>query len=377
MGLRTTSELEAQAAFLSAAAMAETALQDGPDQFKPFAGPTAPALKQIWQTLHAETAASNLWSEETLNVDSDCINKVLPGVQQTFSRFEADRRGQQLMTSFNGSGMEGLQHQARLRSCASRASSAWIEALPTSAALKLTDLEFTTAMRHRLGLSHMPANAPGVQCFCGRHMGQGNTDHAMTCKSLSGAMTLRHDILKNIWRRIANRAGVATSAEPVLRPLRGVQAAAIANRPESRGDILLVLADGITVADVSVVHPAAPTYVAAAAQTDGSAAAARDQLKRARYQSDDPAAYSFQPLSVETYGRLGKPAMQMLSTLASAATNAGVRLRGDFTANALRELSVGLCRGNSVLYKRSLYALARASGVAFRAGMDVPTADVP
>ena len=163
----------------------------------------------------------------------------------------------------------------------------------------------------------------------------------------------------------------------MLRPLRGVQAAALANRPESRGDILLVLRDGLTVADVSVVHPAAPTYVAAAAQTDGSAAAARDQLKRARYQSDDPAAYAFQPLSVETYGRLGKPAMQMLNTLASAATNAGVQHKGNFVTNALRELSVGLCRGNSVLYRRSLHVLALASGIAFRAGMDVPTADVP
>jgi hypothetical protein len=377
MGIRTTTELEAQAAFLSAAAMAETALREGADQYRPFAGPNAPALKQVWQSLHAEAAASHLWSEESLNVDNDCIDKVLPGVQHTFSRFVADRRGQQLMASFNGGGMEGRQHQARLRSCASRAASAWIEALPTSAALRLTDLEFASSMRHRLGLSHMPANAPGVQCFCGRHMGQGNTDHAMTCKSLSGAMTLRHDNLKHIWRRIANRAGVATSAEPVLRPLRGVQAAAIANRPESRGDILLVLPDGLTVADVSVVHPAAPTYVAAAAQTDGSAAAARDQLKRARYQSDDPAAYAFQPLSVETYGRMGKPAMQMLNTLASAAVNAGVQLKGDFVTNALRELSVGLCRGNSVLYRRSLYVLARASGIAFRAGMDVPSADVP
>ena len=43
---------------------------------------------------------------------------------------------------------------------------------------------------------------------------------------------------------------------------------------------------------------------------------------------------------------------------------------------ALRELSAGLCRGNCVLYKRSLYALARVSGTAFRAGADIPTFEI-
>ena len=44
--------------------------------------------------------------------------------------------------------------------------------------------------------------------------------------------------------------------------------------------------------------------------------------------------------------------------------------------HALRELSVGLCRGNCVLYKRSLFALARVSGTAFRAGADIPTSEI-
>ena len=44
--------------------------------------------------------------------------------------------------------------------------------------------------------------------------------------------------------------------------------------------------------------------------------------------------------------------------------------------DALRELSVGLCRGYCVLYKRSLFALARVSGTAFRAGADIPTSEI-
>ena len=47
-----------------------------------------------------------------------------------------------------------------------------------------------------------------------------------------------------------------------------------------------------------------------------------------------------------------------------------------FVVNAMRGLSVGLCRDNFVLYKRSLYALARVSGTAFRAGADIPTSKI-
>ena len=65
-------------------------------------------------------------------------------------------------------------------------------------ALELTSWEFLCAVRHRLGLTHMPANAVGVTCWCGQHMEADNPDHAMTCRSLSGAVTLRHDILKEI-----------------------------------------------------------------------------------------------------------------------------------------------------------------------------------
>ena len=42
----------------------------------------------------------------------------------------------------------------------------------------------------------------------------------------------------------------------------------------------------------------------------------------------------------------------------------------------LRELSVGLCRGNCVLYKRSLYALARVSSTASRAVAHIPASEI-
>ena len=80
-------------------------------------------------------------------------------------------------------------------------------------------------------------------------------------------------------------------------------------------------------------------------------------------------------MSTETFGRLGKPATALLNKLAECASASGVVFKNDFVVIALRELSVGLCRGNYVLYKRSLYALARVSGTAFRAGANLSTSE--
>lgn len=374
MGIRATSSLEAKAAFLSAAAVTQKVMSAGPLPFRPFSGPMGPGLIGDWHALHS--TAGDLWPTASREVDDACISEVLPKVQRMYSKFQAQSKSEQLLSSCHVDNEAGLMKLARLNSCSCRTASMWLDTLPTSHALQLSDADFGSAMRHRLGLSQMPSNAPGVQCSCNRFMQQGDLDHAMTCKSLSGVRTLRHDILKGIVRRISNRAGIASSVEPTLRTLPGSQSAAISTRPESRGDVLMVLPSGMTVVDVSVIHPAASSYLQAA-RTVGGAAAVRDAAKTVRYESIDPNGYTFVPISVETFGRLGKPAMELINKLAATAAAGGAVEKSAFMANALRELSVGLCRGNGVLYRSSLGVLARASGSAFMAGMTVPTSDVP
>jgi hypothetical protein len=58
-----------------------------------------------------------------------------------------------------------------------------------------------------------------------------------------------------------------------------------------------------------------------------------------------------------------------INTLSAAATSPGA-------AAALRELSVGLCRGNFLMYRASGGMFARVSGRGFRAGLAVPTDEV-
>jgi hypothetical protein len=199
----------------------------------------------------------------------------------------------------------------------------------------------------------------------------------MCCSARAKAITLRHDMLLQAWRRIAHRAGVSTAGEPAMDRLR---TAAPTNR-EDRGDILAVLPSGLVVADVSVVHPAATSYSRAAARTAGAAAASRDALKRRQYHAGGlPAALSFFPLSVESYGRLGSGAMQFLNALAEAAlasSAAGTDVtKAAFISGALRELGVSLCIGNELVYREGLHVYAAAGGTRARMGMHVPTADV-
>ena len=51
--------------------------------------------------------------------------------------------------------------------------------------------------------------------------------------------------------------------------------------------------------------------------------------------------------------------MTLLNKLAECASAGGVDFKDDFVANALREFSVVLCRGDYVLYKRDHYTTSR------------------
>jgi hypothetical protein len=129
---------------------------------------------------------------------------------------------------------------------------------------------------------------------------------------------LRHDILRGILRHAVHRTGIASTLEPPLRRLPALAEDASTSaygasiRVEARGDILLALPQGITIADVSIIRPLSINTLPAAAATAGAAAARRDQQKRAAYSPVELHEYTFVPLSMESYGRLGQPAMALL-----------------------------------------------------------------
>jgi hypothetical protein len=69
----------------------------------------------------------------------------------------------------------------------------------------------------------------------------------------------------------------------------------------------------------------------------------------------EPHGYGFVPFSVETYGRLGQPAMTLLHLLGDEAAGPGSVTWASFVHGALRELGVGLCRGNFLAYRASVW----------------------
>jgi hypothetical protein len=58
--------------------------------------------------------------------------------------------------------VQGRSVRVRLLSCACRPASAWLDTLPCTLALELKSGEVRTGLRHRLGLSMLPSNAPAV-----------------------------------------------------------------------------------------------------------------------------------------------------------------------------------------------------------------------
>ena len=89
-----------------------------------------------------------------------------------------------------------------------------------------------------------------------------------------------------------------------------------------RGDVLLIdPAEGAVVLDVSFIHPAGNSVAAKAAKVVGSAAEAREKDKVEKYKERAQGGYKFVPLPLahESYGRLGKQAMNYLHHLAESA----------------------------------------------------------
>jgi hypothetical protein len=76
--------------------------------------------------------------------------------------------------------------------------------------------------------------------------------------------------------------------------------------------------------------------------------------------------FHFVPLSVETYGRLGRPFMQLLDQLSEeAATHSEGTLSGVFVSSVLQEIGVALCRWHGRLECAVTEFFARATGSCF------------
>jgi hypothetical protein len=371
LGLSRASPALGRAAYLAASAAAHIAMHGGPEAF----WPSGEVLRPQWEALHSE--AGDLWKPELKEVIPERLGHIAEA-QGVFARHEAQSHFDALYKSYDASSVRGRSARARLLGCACRPTSAWLDTLPCFQALELKSGEVRTGLCHRLRLSMLPSNAPAVQCDCSTTLRPTEADHGMQCPSVAEYTMLRHDILKRILRHVVHRAGIASTQEPALRRLPGLAGGlaplptGASKRVEARGDILLALPGGI-IADISTTHPLIINTQAAAATTAGTAAARWEQQKRATYSPVEPNGYPFVPFSVESYGCIVQLAMKLLHALGDEAAGPGGVTRASFVAGTLREISFGLCRGNSFMYRVCSGMFAKSSGTGFRAGMRVPT----
>ena len=160
--------------------------------------------------------------------------------------------------------------------------------------------------------------------------------------------------------------------EPSYRHLQAQQRGEPGQR---RGDILVVLPSGkISIVDIVVTHPAQQAYVSQACTRTGHAAARAEASKVAEFRQigEDAGQYDFVPFAVESYGRLGASAQSFLKELGDVAASRGSISKAAFIRSAYREVSCALQRGLGLMYGRSLFNIARASGRQFMPGLDVP-----
>ncbi len=366
-GLRTTSELDAHAAFLSGAASAQLVMAEAKRQFRPFDNAGVARLRQLWQRVFDDCSGDCGWPAERRALSDSTIRQVLPVVQRDVARCTSARKAQALLASCDLGQASGKREAARLRSAANGPASAWLLATP-GPTTKLGDSTFIACGRHRLGLG-APTTVQPRPCLCGA--GNAATpDHAMVCKSVAKQTQMRHDIVAYAVRRVVCRAGCASSLEPSYRHLRNRGVAG-----QRRGDIMVVLPSGkISIVDVVVTHPSQQAHVNQASTRSGHAAAHAERSKVSEFRriGEDAGQYDFVPFAVESYGRLGASAQSFLKQLGAVAAADGKISQAAFVRSAYREVSCALQRGLGQMYGRSLFNIARASGRQFMPGLDVP-----
>jgi len=382
--LTASDGLTCRAAFLSAAALTQTAMREGDESLQPFTGRFAAAarqeLEQHWEHMQGACLCSgecrcNENAGTTLDeaLQSGGLPDLQRAVSQQLATLQAncllDKYKQQLDDPDRRDGAK--EHLARLFSVQHPVATAWLSVLPTKQPWTLTDETVRTALQFMLGASPGPKPQEYFVCLCNQQTS--NCHHAMTCPKFAGYRTSRHNFIQQMVRYVFSSAGLASSIEPQEKHLKGLQPGDTGYG--QRGDILVPLMDDILNIDVSVTHPASQEYRDAACRRPGAAAERRDTKKMNDHAKDGTSGYSFIPFSIESYGRLGKPAEQLLKEVAEKASSTGMCDRNDFLQWSYREISVRLIKGNARIFQVFCQVLSRGVGKDFVLGQEEPGHD--
>jgi hypothetical protein len=199
---------------------------------------------------------------------------------------------------------------ARLRALQEKESSRWLRVLPMDTGLRLTDLQWQTAVQLRLGMPRAPHGSAASPC---EHTLAAPVDgwHPLVCLTRSGPdINARHNAVVRLLADAAAQLKVPARVEPYH----------LCDDDDSRPDIQLDLPACTLLADVTISHPSAARWrTEAAARGVEAVGDARSAEKDDSYvPMAEALGVRFAPFVLYTYGGFHKSALSVIEQLGAA-----------------------------------------------------------
>ena len=264
-------------------------------------------------------------------------NVPVPGLQKCITAKAETHRRALLTEIFSDA------DKARVTSCSSKNAGAWLTALPSSEhGWTLSDEEFLIAARLRMGLP--PHDRLPRICSCGVSRDD-MPSHCLSCIPPAGAsVTYRHDLVKNVLAYWARIAGAAVEIEPRnLFPGSNM-----------RPDLLVHLGCTRYLIDNVISHPLAPSHLARAQRSLGTAAYAETRKRRAYGQLCAGIGASFVPFSCESFGAIGECASTFIKALCTHAAQFSPWTHAAFYRAVSFSIGVAIQQGNARIVAHSV-----------------------
>jgi hypothetical protein len=358
-----------RAGYLAAASLAQAALADGAQGFQPLGAAGDEDLAACWLQLTAfsnegegpHLKASTIQDAHSAGELQQLQRSIGGAVQAELHSLLLGKYEAQL--SSEATRVQAQEHLARLHSLQQGVGTCWLDVRPTKDQWELDDATVKSALRFMLGVSPGPAHQAFFQCSCG-YKGS-DSHHAMTCDKLAGPRILRHTQIQSMVQCGAAAAGHSSSIEPQERHLKGLCYGD--DGYGKRGDVLVSSLDDLLNVDITVTHPASYSMRSRASKEPGAAARVAEENKR-RVHGANTSGHTFVPFAIESYGRLGRAAVQLLNDWADAVAGDVFFDRASYLVWMKRELSVALIKGNARMFRRYVGMLTQGVGQRFVAG---------
>ena len=207
-------------------------------------------------------------------------------------------------------GAQAETEVARLQALQEKESSRWLRVLPLDAGLRLTDLQWQTAVQMRLGMPRAPHGSEASPCEHERAVAADGW-HSLVCITRSGpAINARHHAVVRLLADAAALLKVPARVEPYN----------LCEDDDSRPDVQLELPEYNLLVDVTISHPCAARWRAVAAARGVEAVGdARCAEKDGHYvPMADALGVRFAPFVLYTYGGFHKSALSVIEQVGAA-----------------------------------------------------------